>query len=72
MTDKIENDAKKYGLEIESIEDILLNIWDANGNPESMMNAITKDNVNYKTKDDGWTPIMMVAGLKKKEQQWML
>jgi len=48
-----------------SFEDILLDTWDASGKAdlEVLMNAINKKNCNSKTKENGWTPLMILAGL---------
>jgi hypothetical protein len=51
-----------------SLEDILLDTWDAGAKADlgSLMEALNKKNCNYQTKADHWTPIMILAGLGAK------
>ena len=51
-----------------TFEELLLDTWDA-GNKASigtLMAAITKQNCNYKCKENGWTPLMILSGLNAK------
>lgn len=49
-------------------EEILLDTWDdgARANIEPLMKELTKENINYKTKKNEWTPIMILSGLGAK------
>jgi hypothetical protein len=60
---KIESGAKK------SFEDIILDTWDlgADADIAPLMAALNKSNINYATKENGWTPIMIMSGLGAKE-----
>jgi hypothetical protein len=51
-----------------SLEDVLLDAWDQGNKAdlEPLMKALTASNVNYQTKDDHWTPLMILAGLGAK------
>ena len=48
-----------------SFEDLLLDTWDAGAKADlgPLMAEITKKNCNHKTKDNGWTPLMILSGL---------
>lgn len=48
-----------------SFEDLLLDTWDEgeNADVEPLMKAFNKSNVNSKTKENGWTPLMVLAAL---------
>jgi len=48
-----------------SLEDILLDTWDkgSKANLSDLMKALNKKNCNYQTKEDNWSPIMILAGL---------
>jgi hypothetical protein len=48
-----------------SFEDLLLDTWDdgAKADLGPLMAAITKKNANHKTKENGWTPLMILSGL---------
>ncbi|KAL7434187.1 hypothetical protein ACHAXM_003925 [Skeletonema potamos] len=56
---KIEAGAKK------SFEDLLLDTWDlgADADIAPLMAELNKKNINYATKENGWTPIMIMSGL---------
>ena len=51
-----------------TFEEILLDTWDDGEKADigPLMKALKKDNVNYKTKTEGWSPIMIMAALKAK------
>jgi hypothetical protein len=51
-----------------SFEDIMLDTWDAGNKADigSFMEAVTKKNCNFQTKENGWTPLMVLAGLNAK------
>jgi len=51
-----------------SFEDILLDTWDAGNKADlgALMSAINKKNCNYRTKENGWTPLMILSGLNAK------
>lgn len=57
---KIEAGAAK-----KSFEDVLLDTWDlgADADIAPLMADLTKNNINYATKENGWTPIMVMSGL---------
>ena len=48
-----------------SLEDILLDTWDKGSKADlsDVMGALNKKNCNYQTRDDNWSPIMILAGL---------
>jgi len=48
-----------------SLEDIILNTWDAgkNANIATLLKAINKDNVNLQTKEGNWSALMILCGL---------
>jgi len=52
-----------------TFEDILLDTWDggADASVGPLMAALNKKTVNYKSKESGWTPIMVVSGLGAKK-----
>ena len=63
--------AKNNGTDAEeektkSLEDILLDTWDAGTKADisEMMSALNKKNCNYQTKEDKWTALMILAGLQ--------
>lgn len=49
-----------------SLEDILLDTWDAGTKADitEMMSSLNKKNCNYQTTEDKWTPLMILAGLQ--------
>ena len=51
-----------------SLEEILLDTWDANDKADlsTLMSKLNKENINSVTKADGWTPLMVVSGLRCK------
>jgi Phosphate transport (Pho88)/Ankyrin repeats (3 copies) len=51
-----------------TFEELMLDTWDAGNKADigSFMEAITKENCNYTTKENGWTPLMILAGLNAK------
>lgn len=48
-----------------SLEDLLLDTWDAGNKADlsPLMKALNSKNCNYQTKEDSWTPLMVLAGL---------
>ena len=48
-----------------SFEEVLLDTWDAGAKADlgPLMAIINKKNCNYKTKENGWTPLMILSGL---------
>jgi len=52
----------------QSFEEIMLDTWDAGAKSDisSLMEALTKKNCNYQTKEDRWTPLMILSGLGAK------
>ena len=48
-----------------TFEDLLLDTWDAGTKADlgALMSAINKKNCNFRTKESGWTPLMILAGL---------
>jgi len=61
--------APKEGKEERSFEDVLLDTWDlgAEADIQPMMNALTKKNINYRTVESEWSPLMLMCGLKHKD-----
>jgi Phosphate transport (Pho88)/Ankyrin repeats (3 copies) len=51
-----------------TFEELMLDTWDAGNKADigTFMEAITKENCNYQTKENGWTPLMILAGLNAK------
>jgi len=51
-----------------SFEEILLDTWDAGNKAEIsiFMSAVNKKNCNFRTKESGWTPLMILSGLTAK------
>jgi Ankyrin repeats (3 copies)/Phosphate transport (Pho88) len=51
-----------------SLEDVLLDTWDQGNKADlgPLMKLLNKSNVNYQTKEDKWTPLMILAGLGAK------
>ena len=51
-----------------SFEDVLLDTWDAGNKADigSLMQQIDKKNCNFRTKENGWTPLMILSGLNAK------
>ena len=54
--------------EKKSFEDLLLDTWDlgAEADIKPLMAALNKKNINYRTKENSWTPIMVMSGLGAK------
>ena len=48
-----------------SFEELLLDTWDSGTKADigALMAAINKKNCNFRTKESGWTPLMILAGL---------
>lgn len=48
-----------------TFEELLLDTWDAGekADVEPLVKAFTKSNANFKTKESGWTPLMIVSAL---------
>ena len=46
-------------------EDLLLDTWDAGNKADvkQLIAAINKQNCNFKTRESGWTPLMILSGL---------
>jgi hypothetical protein len=57
------NDSKKNGSK--SFEDVVLDTWDLGEDADiaTFMSALTKSNINNATKENNWTPIMIMSGL---------
>ena len=51
-----------------SFEDLMLDTWDAGTKADVgvFMAAVTKKNCNFKSKENGWTPLMILSGLNAK------
>lgn len=51
-----------------TFEELMLDTWDAGNKADigAFMEAVTKENCNYRTKENGWTPLMILAGLSAK------
>lgn len=48
-----------------SLEEVMLDTWDAgdSANITNLMAALTAQNCNHQTKEDKWTPLMILSGL---------
>lgn len=53
-----------------SFEELILDTWDegASGDLTKFVKAITKENCNYRTKESGWTPLMILSGLLRSDE----
>ena len=51
-----------------SLEEIMLDTWDSGSRADlsPLMAALTKKNCNFQTKEDKWSPLMVLAGLGAK------
>jgi hypothetical protein len=51
-----------------SFEEVLLDTWDdgTKADLEPLLKLITKENCNYATKENNWTPLMILCGLSAK------
>jgi len=51
-----------------SFEELLLDTWDSGNKADiaPLMAAITKKNCNFRSKESGWTPLMILSGLNAK------
>lgn len=51
-----------------TFEEVLLDTWDAGNKADitNLMAAINKKNCNFRTKESGWTPLMILSGLNAK------
>jgi len=49
----------------DSVEDLILDTWDMGNKADigPLMKALNKKNCNYQTKEDQWSPLMILAGL---------
>lgn len=49
-----------------SLEDVMLDTWDqgSQANLSELLSLLNVETVNTRTKTDGWTPLMIVSGLK--------
>ena len=59
------NESKKSNDSKKSFEDIVLDTWDLGDDADitSFMSAMTKGNINNVTKENAWSPIMVLSGL---------
>ena len=48
-----------------SLEEVMLDTWDSGDKADisNLMSALTEQNCNHQTKEDQWTPLMILAGL---------
>jgi Ankyrin repeats (3 copies) len=58
-------DSDKKAPAMMSLEEVMLDTWDAgdSANITNLMAALTAQNCNHQTKDDKWTPLMILSGL---------
>ena len=56
---------KKTQSPTDAFEELLLDTWDKGNKADisALMEAITKKNANHRTKENGWTPLMILSGL---------
>jgi len=66
--------AGKAKKEQKPFEDILLDTWDlgADADTSQLLSALSKDNVNSKTKESQWTPCMIMAAIGVKDTDQVL
>jgi len=62
---KKEKSKNKGSEKSKSFEDLLLDTWDEGTKADigPLVKALKKDNINYKTKESGWTPLMVMAAI---------
>lgn len=60
---------KKEVKDTRKFEEIILDTWDmgAEADVKPFMKALKKGNVNFKTKENSWTPLMVMSGLGIKD-----
>jgi hypothetical protein len=51
---------------MKTLEEVMLDTWDqgASASLEELLSMLNSNNINTTTKDDGWTSLMIVSGLK--------
>lgn len=56
------------GKSLGGFEELLLDTWDSGNKADigKLMASINKQNCNFRTKESGWTPLMIVSGLNAK------
>lgn len=54
-----------------SFEDILLDAWDAGSEADitPLLQALTKETVDFKTRENGWTPLMVLSAMNSKDTE---
>jgi len=64
----LKKEKKDKNSKSKSFEDLLLDTWDdgATADIEPLVKAFKKDNINFKTKESGWTPLMVMAAIGAK------
>jgi hypothetical protein len=64
-TQQNKSDGKKIESSMMSLEEVLLNTWDAGAEADisNLMSILTSSNCNHQTQADQWTPLMILAGL---------
>ena len=64
LSKKDAKDAKKSS-KAPTFEEILLDTWDEGDKADvtAVMTALNKNNANFKTKENGWTPLMVMAAI---------
>lgn len=58
--------AKKSQSPTDAFDELMLDTWDARGQEAKtgqFVEAINKTNCNYRSKENGWTPLMVLSGL---------
>jgi len=66
IIDKAGNPKKIVPKKQKSFEEIILDVWDSgagNADISPLMDAINKENCNYKVKEKDWTPLMILSGI---------
>ena len=50
---------------VDAFEELMLDTWDAANQADlaTFVKAVTKKNCNYRSKESGWTPLMILSGL---------
>lgn len=69
IVDNMGNVVEKTIKKKKSLEEVLLDTWEegVTADVSELLSMLTKKNINYKTKGNGWTPIMIMAALGVKE-----
>ena len=62
--------AAKPQSKADSFEELMLDTWDAGNNADiaAFLKVVSKKNCNLRSKDSGWTPLMILSGLASSDK----